>query len=452
MRTVQNRLRQWVTSHRGESGAGMIVALMLLLILLGLSTFMLYLSMKSLEKGTSVQNFSAAGNATEAAIANMMTLANSEANKDGSEIEKHIGSTNAARGTYQANEVSPSGDGLYSWEWYAEPRSDMEPGTGYNVYASGYRKEANEPEARSIRILLTSSTVEGVFYDAEGLVNHDVALGGVSSYAAFGNTALTMQGTAQANTYNSRTTVGRPLASEGTAAVATNGKMTLGGSASQAALIFHGRPSGEMTSAICSGSPCTAGTVSTYRHKVSMRHLTNKGLSACPLSNYPDWVASAQNGAISSSATPQCYNNIVFDDDTKLSGDVSTGNPAILYAKGNVTVEPGVEVASQIQRAQGPQALQIVGLSGGTFQLMRSSATDPTRFTGTFMGQNMNCDIGSGSSPSNHDTLMMGSLACNNVTIRSDSVLWWDKQGYNAVAEGSETSKKIWAPQIFEEQ
>lgn len=448
VRSVMKRLK--LSRWRDESGIGMIVALMLLLIVIGLGTFMLYMSVKSLEKGTSVQNFSAAGNASDAGIANMMAVANSAANVDGSALARHIGVENAVRGTHQANESSAEGDGLYSWMWYTEPRTDMVEGTAYNVYVSGYRKEPNEPEARTVRVLLTSTTVEGVFYDENRVANYDLPIGGLSTYGAFGNTDVRLDAGSSVKTYNSKTAVGRPVAGEGIAAVASNNTINVDGSATIASLAFHGRTGSEPLETMCIGPSCTTSPVSTIRHKLSMRDLTNKGLASCPQATYPDWIASQNGGLISTSAGPQCYNNIIFDQDTRLAGDVSTGNPAVLFAKGNISVEPGVQVASQIQRAQGPKALQIVGLSGGTTSIQAGTSTS---FTGTIVGQNMRCEVGSGNSiPANHNTALMGSVACNNVIIRSGSTLWWDKQSYNEVDKGSADSKKIWTPQVFEEQ
>lgn len=171
-----------------ESGVAIVVALLVILILVGLVTMMLMFSLRSLEKGASIQNLNASSNAADTAIANMFSTVNGTKNGQNKELEKRIGINNAVYGTFSANEADPKiGDGQYSWRWYAEKNSETSTGTTYNIYATGYKNDPDEPEARNLKVIISSTTAEKVFYNDEQKVTYIATQGGSFAWSGLGN-------------------------------------------------------------------------------------------------------------------------------------------------------------------------------------------------------------------------------------------------------------------------
>lgn len=435
-----------------ESGVAMIVAVLVILVMVGIVTFMTSFAIRSLEKGTSVQNLNSSLNAADTAIANMMTVANSQRNSDGSVMERHLGVGNAVYGSFQANEVDPeTGDGQYSWRWYAEKVNDSSKGTTYEVYATGYKKSVEEKDARTIKMVISSTTVEEISYSSNGSILYVSSNSGSYAFGAFANILVDMGKNAKANVYDSNSTIGYPSATLTKGTIATNENIVMA-AGSSANLVFLKEMSSESgISALCSGAGCNNTTMSNFAYQMSLNYSRKMANAACPLASYPDWVASANGGKITDGGT-KCYNNIIFDADTSLATSISTGNQTTMYAKGNITVKPGIEVAKQLRTSQGPNSLQIIASGSTKFLMERGTTANPTKFTGLINGMALTCDIGGDStSTTAHGTAFYGSLACHTVKVQQDSSLWWDKQLEKVLKKGSATASSIWSASSYEE-
>lgn len=436
-----------------ESGAAMIVAVLILLIMVSLITFMTAFAMRSIEKGNSVQTLNASLNAADTAIANMMTLANSGQNANATELKRHIGLENAVYGSFQANAIDPkTGDGQYSWRWYAESRVDSSTGTSYDIYATGYKTSPEEADARTIKVNISSTTTEGVSYTTDGKVTYNATLGGSFAFAALGMQSVELGINGKVYTYNSAQNIGYPTLTTNRGQVATNGNVIMGTN-SAANMGFLGRSAQDTAAGtLCTGTPCATMHADTYQYSMSLVQSRKEALAACPSTGYPDWIASQNAGKISFSGATKCYSNIVFDVDTTIPGGWTTGNPVTMYAKGNITVKPGVEVARQVQGTQGPYALHILASGSTNFTMERGTTANPTKFTGSVVGQGLYCDIGGSSALTTlHGTAFYGSMACNSIKIQRDSTVWWDTQLSKVLKEGSATAKRIWATTSYEE-
>lgn len=446
---LKNKLR------RDESGAGIIIAVLVMVIMVALLTLMTFTSVRSLEKGASIQNLNASQNAADTAIANMFATVNSAQNTKNKELEKHLGKANARYGTFQANEIDPNiGDGSYTWKWWAEKPEGFSSGTTYNITAIGYLNEETEPEARTIRVEISSTTTEGVSYNTDNTVSYISTLGGSFAFGALGTSRVETGENVVMNTYNSNNL--QPISTlSDKGKIATNGSMLLG-NGTKGDLVFLGQALENINSTLCDGSACNNNRAISYEYSTALSYSRMQALEKCPASqSNPDWIASENNGVISYDSTPKCYNNIIFDVDTSLSAVFSTGNPATMYARGNVTIKPGVEVARQNSNVRGPYALQIIGSGATKFNLENGATTNPTKFTGVVVGANMECNIGTGSgtvsTATQHGTNLYGSVACHTVKIGKSATLWWDNQLDKVTKEGSRDAKKIWTATNYEE-
>lgn len=442
--------------RQDESGAGIIIAVLVMVIMVAILTLMTYTSVRSLEKGSSIQNLNASQNAADTAIANMFATVNGVQNRNNVEIEKHIGKAKARYGTFQANEIDPNiGDGSYTWKWWAEKPAEFATGTTYDITAVGYLNEETEPEARTLKVQISSTTTEGVSYDPDNSVAYIATIGGSFAFGGLGTSRVETGENVKMNTYNSNNLQPiTPLLDQGN--LASNGSMLLG-NGTKGKLIFLGlRANKVIDETVCSGTACGTNANNSYDYKTSLSYSRAQALAKCPASvTAPDWIASKNNGVIAYDSGVKCYNNIIFDVDTNLSAVFSTGNPAVMYARGNVTVKPGVEVSRQNSNVRGPYALQIVGSGATKFNMEHGQLTNATKFTGVVVGANMECNIGTGtgtdSTATNYGTNFYGSVACNTLKVGKNTTMWWDNQLDKVTKEGSLSSKKIWSATSYEE-
>lgn len=467
MKRILERARN---RKEAESGVAMIIAVMVVLVMVAIITFMTAYAMRSIEKGTTVQNLNASLNAADTAVANMMSVANGSYNAKmtgSKELDKYLGPLNAVRGSFTANETDPeNGDGKYGWEWYAEKQAGAATGTSYIVYATGYplknvdpsntelTEARNLPDARTVKVTITSSTVEEIVYESDGSVNYVATTGGTFAYPVFANTTVDIGNNATINTYDSYSNLaGYPLASNKLGEPATNGNITVGsGTGVTKATMFRSTTgTAEQALARCSGAGCASLQVNMIRYGMLLNYSRQEALDACPKASYPDWVASANGGAIPKVSGPQCYNNIVFDVDTDIHASYTTGNPALVYAKGSVKVSPGVEVNRQRQASKGPLSLRIVSTGSTDFTMTKNTTANPTKFSGVIVGNGLNCDIGGSSASGTHGTALYGSVACAKVNVRPGSSVYWDTQLDKTLGDGSATSQRIWTPIEYEE-
>lgn len=443
-------------SHSEETGAGIIIAVLVLVIMVALLTFMSYTSVRSLEKGSSIQNLNASQNAVDTAISNMFATVNSAQNTQNKALEAHLGKANAQYGTFQANEIDPNiGDGSYTWKWWAEKPAGFSSGTTYYITAIGYLNEETEPEARKVKVEISSTTTEGVSYNADNTVSYISTLGGSFAFGALGTSRVETGKNVKMNTYNSNNMqpiVGLDVQGK----IATNGSMLLG-DGTKGDLIFMGHTVDTSNETVCSGLACETNPRTNYEYSTALSYSRMQALAKCPAGDSnPDWIASQHDGLIGYDANPKCYNNIIFDVDTKLSAVFSTGNPATMYARGNVTIKPGVEVSRQNSNVRGPYALQIIGSGATKFNIENGAQTNPTKFTGVVVGANMECNIGTGAgtdgaTATSYGTMLYGSVACHTVKIGNNATIWWDNQLDKVTKEGSPTAKKVWSAVSYEE-
>lgn len=433
---------------QNEDGAAMIAAILVLIVLVSTLIFMTAIGLRGLEKGSSIQSGHAALNAADSALANALIVANSDNNRNGVKLSSHQGLGKAAYGTHHANAINPeTGDGLYSWRWYVMPTPGRAPGEAYDIYATGFRENPDEEEARTVVATIQSSVIEGMQYESDGSISVVETTSGSAAVSATGKQNMQFLGTAKTYQYDSRANIGYPSATTDTEMGFISSNRAINIVNPNTHLLMRGEHFKNVEDA-CVGNVCPEGIkVFSRPNAASFMASTERSHELCPdaASSYPDLRVSEQGGIVRVVDGDKCYNNIYFDVDTTLSGTYSTGRPAILYAKGNVVVSPGVEVAKQVQRSQGPYSLHIITSGDSSqFTVQRNTAANPTKFTGIVVGDRLTCDIGGPGTTDGHGTSVYGSVACNNTIIRSGTQMWWDDQLQHTARDASSTTKRVW--------
>lgn len=452
---MRNQMRNILTSQKQgkENGIAMIVVLLMVVVLMGLVVAVTSFAIIGLEKGKDVQALTAGSNAADSAISHALSLANSKKGQSGNGLEQHIGVGKAVYGSVEANVNDPvSGDGQYLWRWYTERIAGDKEGLSYDIYATGYLNTPDDDTARSFKVRVTSTVVESASYMADGTPVYAATEAGMFGWGAFGLDSTDVKQDAKVQIYDSAKNISYPTTAIKKGTVSTNGTMSFGTGVSLDRPFFFGAGGTSFDTARCTGAFCTAGPVTTQSYSLSLKSAADIVKKACPLTSYPNWVASANSGTVAYSASPKCYNNITFDVDTNVPLTYSSGAPAVMMAKGNITVNPGVEVNRQLSSSQGPLALRIYSQAGTSFVMERGTQADPTKMTAVVAGPALLCSVGKNVTYTvAHDTTLLGSMACRKSTIERGSTVWWDSQIDQVTAEGSSTAKKLWSISTYQE-
>lgn len=444
---LRNRLK-----NRREDGSAMIIALLATFMLLSIVGTMTTLAMTGLTKGRTTQDFTALSNAADSAVNNALALSNNPGVAQS--ISAHVGPSKAVYGSVDADVTNPGGDGKYLWRWYVQAVPTKFAGLTYDLYATGYKKDPNEATARNIRVRLESLAAYSATYGSLG-VSYVATSEGMFAWGALGLNSVELKGNASIYSFDSRAVLVPASSADNThnGRYATNGKLTYTTTSAwdQMSFLLAGDEN-PVDSSRCVGTRCDDAHENKYSYGIDLDHIQTDSQAKCPNATYPDWVASAKGNLINPLSQGQCFGNITFDQNTTLSGNYSSGNPAVMYAKGNVTVKAGVDVNVANVSGRGPLALRIYSRSGSTANIEKGITTDPTRFMGMIGGAGLNCDIGSASALTGTAlTKFYGSVACNKITIEDQTELWWDEQTIQVMGVNSPDATFIWSATTYEE-
>lgn len=430
----------------------MILALLMMLMLLSIVATMTTVAMTGLAKGRATQDFTALSNAADSAVNNAIALSNNPGAAQS--ISTHIGPSKAVYGAVDADVTNPGGDGKYLWRWYVQPVPTRFAGLTYDLYATGYKNDPNEASARNIRVRLESLAAYSASYGPLG-TSYEATQEGMFAWGALGLQSVELKGTASIYSFDSRAILIPSSTSDNThnGRFATNGKLTYSAASAwdQMAFLLAGEKN-PVDSTRCIGDRCDDDHENKFSYGIDLSHIQTVSQSKCPNSTYPDWVASQQGNMVNPISQGQCFGNIIFDQDTTLSGNYSSGNPAVMYAKGNVTVKGGVDVNVADVSGKGPLSLRIYSQSGSAMKIERGITSDPTRFMGMIGGAGLDCEMGSASALTGTPmTKFYGSVACNTITIQNATELWWDEQTIQVIGVNSPDATFVWLATTYEE-
>lgn len=450
-----NKMKELMKIYRAEreEGVAMIMAILIMVVLLSLVATMTAFALMGVDKGKDVQFLTGSQNAADSAISHAMMLANSANGQvAGKGLDAHLGIGNAVNGIVSANEIDPdTGDGTYSWRWYAEKVVGGKDKMIYDIYATGYSETPTDDTARTYKVRVEAMVVESATYKGNGSPFYDPTKAGMFAWGAMGLDKITVGNGTSLEMYDSSKNIGYPVTAVAKGGkIATNNIMELGTGLKIHEYVFMEAPE-PIDSTRCTKN-CSGVGVSRESYGISLSTATSNVSTSCPLaaSSYGDWVASANGGTVPYSANPLCYRNVIFDVDTDVAANYTSGRPAEMMVKGNITVAPGVEVNKQNRTYQGPLALRIYSQTGTSANIQQGTESNPTKFTGLITGASLNCAIGDSTNKAGA-TVLYGAISCKTVTLGNNTRIWWDNQIDQVSSIGSPNAKKIWSISGYQE-
>lgn len=438
--------------QKDETGSAMVSALLVMMLMLFIVGTMTTFAITGITKGSDIKEINQSQLSADSAVSNAIYIANNPA--AGQSLEAHVGVDNSVYGVIDPTVANAGKDGQYKWRWYAEKVPTTFAGLAYDIYATGYKSSLTDDSARTFRVRLHSVQTRGASYEPTG-PSYNPTPSSVFSWGALGTNGVTLNDTSRLYSYNSQM-VSTPTLSDNLnhGRAGSNRAITYGtGSVFNNLSYLANNKNNPVDSTRCSGTRCNNAYMTKYNYGLYLSSLNSYIDEKCPNSSYPDWIASQKGGAYSPTDSTKCWGNVVFDINTSVPYQFSSGNPAYLYAKGNVTVKPGVQVNAATSTDSGPLKLRIYSRGGTTGVFEAGSSVNPTKFVGLFMGSAMKCEVGKDTTAKGTDatTIIYGALACDTVNMNAGSTLWWDEQTSQITGDSDAQTKFIWSTVSYDE-
>lgn len=428
--------------RKSEDGAAAIIAILFTIIILFTVFIMATLAISGIVKQSESRDSANISNNVNIAISNAVALANNPL--PGNSIQSHIGIENAVYGENETGEnVSHKG----KWLWYVETDTDISSGVGYIVNATGYYNEPTDDNSRTLKVKLQQTKVVSSNYLPGGNISYTPIAFGNFAWGVMGSDSVNVNSGASVYSFNSKVNQSPTIEDDlGTGTISSNGPLTMNLKNTDDINRVLALNNGIDVSTLgrCSDSLSCDGKVIPYSFNVDLSDFTNVIKATCPLSanSYPNFVSSANNGDIDNNTQGQCFNNILFDTDTKVSIFHNTNNPARMYALGSVTINPSVKV-NQSYINGGPLSLRIYS-SDDSIILKGGTVSDKTIFSGFIGGDKLECNT---DTDKNKPLILKGGLSCRNVTLNEGVTVWLDMEMWNSLnLDNSVNIGSIWLP------
>lgn len=439
--------------YKDENGSAMVSALLVMMLMLFIVGTMTTFAITGLNKGSDIKEVNQSQLSADSAISNALYVANNPA--AGQSLEAHLTVNNAVYGIIDPTVANAGKDGQYKWRWYAEKVPTTFAGLAYDIYATGYKTTPTDDSARTFRVRFHSMQTRGASYEPTGAA-YNPTPSSVFSWGALGANGVALNDTSRLYSYNSQA-VSNPVLSDNLnhGRAGSNRAITYGaGSVFNNLSFLANNKNNPVDATRCTGARCTNAYMTKYSYGLQLTSLNSYIDSKCPNATYPDWVASQKAGLYAPATdAAKCWGNVIFDVDTNVPSQFSSGNPAFLYAKGNITVKPGVQVNTTSSTDGGPLKFRIYSRGGTTATVEAGPAIDPTKFVGLMMGSALKCDIGKDTTAlgTGATTIIYGALACDTVLMNAGSTLWWDEQTSQITGDTDVSTKFIWSAVSYDE-
>lgn len=427
-------------AHRSnEKGSALIFAVLLTVVVMAIATTVTALGLINLQKTVFTARYTYYALAADTAVSHALLAANSP---DGTNILRS--SQGFSNAKYGSLDEAYNGNQEIKWLWYTERISTSSATTKYYVIATGYSISPDEAGARTLRVTLTSvANMNAIYTPSSGIVYYPKA-NAVSQWGMMGsssvnlNTGVTIRSYISDQGYN-------PTVSTTQSQIASNGTITVN-NAENAVNKLNFLNYSPAAPNRCTGTTCNTYAQQNIAYSTNLQQLATAVAEACPLQTYPVWKASENGGTLA----PGCYNSVLFDTDTHISAAYTESNPALVYIKGDIIVEPGVTV----NEARSPMALRIYSQGGSDAIFKQGSTSDPTKFYGFVAGSVLNCtdqttaatSVGT-SVPS---LVFYGSMACDTINLGGGTLVWWDELSTEFAADTSNV-RRLWYTEAYEE-
>lgn len=430
--------------RQDESGAAMITALLFVIIMTFLITSISITAISGLQKSKAAQEATGLSIVIDSALSNATSFANNP--MPGKDLEQRVGLANAQYGISTfANANASSGEGKYKWLWYTERVKDAVVGESYDIIAIAYVNAPTDLNSRKVRVRLQAIPVTFAKYEETGYVTYAPIPTGAFNWGILGTNGVNVASGASVKSYNSAA-VSDPVNANNTnnGSVSSNENISIAGTdvnSVKRVVMLRGNAD-DMPIDRCTTTANCKGKMVSFAYAIGLESISEKVRKECPLAAtaYPNWTASTYSGEINPEEDGKCFNNISFNAKSDVANGYSSGNPAEIYALGNISVTAGVSVNQNAARG-GPLALRVYSAAGTSATLSSGTDSAPTKFAGLIAGVNLDCKTSE-----TGIFIYKGSMACHKINLGTGTTVWWDQQTVQVLGAGKDrTINTIWS-------
>ena len=433
-----------------ESGSALIFAIILTIVTMSIVSMVVALGLTNIQKTMAVTSLTYFEMSAQSAISNALTVANSAngtqllRQRQGGAVDSNGNVTNQVTGVLPA---AYSDQGL-KWRWYSKRIPGSSATSKYYIFATGYRATPNDAQARTLRVTISSiANAKGFYSTGTKNITYTPGIDAIAQWGIMGTTGVVLNNGAKVYSYVSDRTL-NPTSSTLQGSIASNGNISLGGTAVSVDILnILSYNAANPTRCVGNAEACADTQQNKHTYGTTAEEVTKKVKAQCPnpAYTYPVFRSSARGFVL----TPGCYNTLVFDGNTTISGAYNENNPANVYVKGNIEISSGVD----INNGRDPLGLRIFS-EGGTKATFAqgSTAANPTKFYGVMISSTLVCTDGTNSASSASTSNLLyfyGGLVCDKLNFGPGTNLWWDELSGELTQNNN--VNRIWYTEVVEE-
>lgn len=404
-----------------ESGAAMIFAIILLMLMLFVS--LLIATTATVQAGVARDqrlresyNF-AANNGVE-----WMLM---QANQNPAALETYRGVGNAYTYTPYSGEYDLDN---IRWRVYTEQVATSGGGLSYYVYSTGYDTVLGVNKGSTLRATFESYPISTAAYNVSGTPTYYLKAENTWGNGILGLSSIQINAGSKLYSYESGIQGNTPTGTSNQASVATtNTAVTLGDASTAVKSVITSIPSS--ANGCKPTSNCAAVSTSFRGAELRLNTVTDLVNTKCPNASYPVWVASNNGGLLNLGATQRCWGGLVFDVPTTLSGMYTDTNPLALYVKGGVTVNSNVNINGS------PIELQIFSRAGNL-------NINNVKANLLYASNDASCTV------TGNSAVFFGATSCASISVAGNAKYYYDISSKSAAPD---TSRRVWL-KVFIEQ
>lgn len=450
-------------ARKDESGAAMIIALLLATVLLALIAVLTAVTVRSAEKSADTRDSIYYAQAADAAIANAIMSANQAGGL------QYLLSKNASSWRTSPQTTNFAVDGVVvKSSWYIRPVGE---GGKYELLAAGYRESPHEPDAVVLKIRMEGLNTTDVGLNEDGeVVTQTSNPYTIMSKGFFATDSITFESRG-AGFYDysiALPTNTQPTINLASSDVAANGKVTFPFTSAPPAkkpikrLTLHNAIdlTEENLGPRCySQNPgdkrCYTEEVRAIKGAYNIKDFGPVIQKACQGTTPVAWNVAgtdAEGGVLRSNVVGKdilCLSSLHVNGNLAADSIYNAARPLTVYVTGNITVDANrsLQPFSAISASYPPSSLQII--SNGTQVNATRAAVDTSgaaSITASIIAPKADCSMGS----TNAFVVYKGSLACKNIRLsHSNTQLYFDSLSFTSDDTTSGT-KWAWRSTTYE--
>jgi hypothetical protein len=419
-------LRTLLRRRHEEDGVSMVLAIMLAIILASLVSTMTVLAILKMQNSAAVRDATYFDVATNTAISDVLNLAN---NPGDDNITNHVGMSKAKSGVV-------AGDTKINWRWYLKPVESSFSGLSYDVIVTGYRNSPSDPlTSRTITARMVSFPTDGA-RKIDDSVFYRPTPSSIFSWGIFGSNGSTLTGNTKVQSFNSG--VNGSVAAN--AQVGSNENVTISNTATVPKVFMMNTFPGHTTTERCTGAPCNPNDATEATYGMDVTVVNEWVQDACQGKPTPDVSGSE---ITFTGGEVNCFGNVNLSGDVKINHTgtaISSGNPAKIYIKGNLTIEPGARFNNQGNSSVSGAMIYHMYVGGTNVNIASTGiGTRSTDFRALVAAGSANCSIGT----LNATTATSGALICGKIVTSGNTTINWDEQTGQITGDRTE-NRRIW--------